>query len=70
MNRAGRPAQRADLNEDFTQLSFRVRPGLKNLLLDMSEGADLPMVDYLEILVLRESGHSSVEDYVKKQLQP
>lgn len=70
MNRAGRPAQRADLTKEFTQLSFRVRPGLKNLLLDMSEGADLPMVEYLEMLVLRESGHSSVEDYVKKQLQP
>lgn len=68
--RAGRPAKRAVLTEDFCQLSFRVRPGLKNMLLDMSDGAGLPMVEYLEMLVLRESGHESIEDYVKKQLTP
>lgn len=68
--RAGRPAIKADLADEFCQLSFRVRPGLKNLLLDMSDGAGLPMVEYLEMLVLRESGHPSVEDYVKKQMQP
>ena len=67
MSRAGRPAQRADLSKDFTQLSFRVRPGLKNLLLDMSEGAEIPMVEYVEMLVLREAGYESVEEYVNGQ---
>jgi hypothetical protein len=62
--RTGRPSKRADWDADSVGLSFRVKPGLKNLLLDISEGSGMSMTEWLELALLRESGFDSIEDYV------
>jgi hypothetical protein len=63
-SRTGRPSKRADWEADNVGLSFRVKPGLKNLLLDISEGSGMSMTEWLELALLRESGFSTIDDYV------
>ena len=63
--RTGRPSKRADWDASAVGISFRVKPALKNLLLDVSEGSAMSMVECLESLLLRESGFNSIEDYIK-----
>lgn len=62
--RTGRPSKRADWEAESVGISFRVKPGLKNLLLDISEGSGMSMTEWLELALLRESGFSTIEDYV------
>jgi len=61
--RTGRPPQRAPHDAEWVAMSFRARPALKNLLLDLSQANDVSMVEQLELLVLREAGLSSLEEY-------
>ena len=62
--RTGRPSKRADWEAESVGISFRVKPGLKNLLLDISEGSGMSMTEWLGLALLRESGFSTIEDYV------
>ena len=62
--RTGRPSKRADWEAESVGIRFRVKPGLKNILLDISEGSGMSMTEWLELALLRESGFSTIEDYV------
>lgn len=61
--RAGRPSSRALLGDKSVALSFRVDPAVKNLLLDISEGSGVSMTEMLLLMVLRESGFGSLDEY-------
>jgi len=61
--RTGRPSKRASLDERSVALSFRVDPALKNLLLDVSEGSGVSMTEMLAIMLLKEAGYTSLDQY-------
>ena len=61
--RTGRPPQRAPQDVEWVAMSFRVRPAMKNLLLDLSGANGVSMTEQLEMLLLREAGLTTLDQY-------
>lgn len=52
--RTGRPPKRAETNQPAL-LSVRLAPETKNLLIDLADGYDLSIADYLTLLIQRDA---------------
>ena len=53
--RHGRPPTRAQANTKTT-LTIKIDAKLKNLMMDQADAYDLPISEYLGVLVVRDSG--------------
>jgi len=53
IGRGGRPAKKAE--GDWSTVTIRVPAWFKNHLLEVSEGYDMSITDYLKALVLRDA---------------
>ena len=52
--RTGRPPKRAT-GQEPALLSVRLTPEIKNLLIDLADGYDLSIADYLTLLIQRDA---------------
>lgn len=59
----GRPIKRIE-DKGQVGLFFKVDGRLKNLLVDMSDGFGVSLTEMLTLMVLREAGLGSLDEYV------